>query len=257
MELQSLENSIDKFTWRCKKCKSRKSIRVGTWFERSHLSLSKVSQVTFFWCDRQRHEIVRREVDVSEHTIVDWFNFCRDVCVEIVLNQSDRIGGPGKTVEIDESKFGKRKYHRGRQVDGKWVFGGVERESSRCFLEIVSDRSRDTLIPLIEKYIEPGTTIISDCWSAYDSLGKEGYTHLTVNHSLHFVDPVTQAHTNKVEGLWSCVKRFLPDCNRSKGLFSSYLAEYMYRQLRKTEKCFYSSFLKDITTLHNVDNPTV
>ena len=32
-------------------------------------------------------------------------------------------------MEIDESKFGKRKYHRGRSVDGHWVFGGIEQGS--------------------------------------------------------------------------------------------------------------------------------
>ena len=31
------------------------------------------------------------------------------------------IGGPGKEVKIDERR---RKYNRGRVVDGHWVFGG-------------------------------------------------------------------------------------------------------------------------------------
>ena len=44
------------------------------------------------------------------------------------------IGGPGKEVEIDESKFGKRKYNRGRVVDGHWVFGGMERGSGDSFM---------------------------------------------------------------------------------------------------------------------------
>jgi hypothetical protein len=30
-------------------------------------------------------------------------------------------------VEINESKFGKVKYHRGHRVEGVWVVGGVER----------------------------------------------------------------------------------------------------------------------------------
>ena len=33
------------------------------------------------------------------------------------------LGGEGKVVEIDESKFGKCKYDRGRRADGCWVFG--------------------------------------------------------------------------------------------------------------------------------------
>lgn len=45
------------------------------------------------------------------------------------------IGGPGVIVEVDESKFGKRKYNKGHKVPGVWVFGGVERTLERkCFL---------------------------------------------------------------------------------------------------------------------------
>jgi hypothetical protein len=29
------------------------------------------------------------------------------------------------------------KYNRGKRVDGVWVFGGVERGTGRCFLEVV------------------------------------------------------------------------------------------------------------------------
>jgi len=31
---------------------------------------------------------------------------------------SEKIGGPNKTVKIDKSKFGQRKYHRGHPVKG-------------------------------------------------------------------------------------------------------------------------------------------
>uniref|UniRef100_A0A0L8GAJ8 ISXO2-like transposase domain-containing protein n=1 Tax=Octopus bimaculoides TaxID=37653 RepID=A0A0L8GAJ8_OCTBM len=49
----------------------------------------------------------------------------------------------------------KRKYNRGR-----------DREDKNRFLIFVPDRSSQTVIPLIEKFIKPRTIIYSDCWSA-------------------------------------------------------------------------------------------
>jgi hypothetical protein len=71
---------------------------------------------------------------------------------------SEKIGGPNKTVEIDKSKFRKRKYNRGHLVKGQWVFGGVEHESRKKFLVHVPDRTAETLMAVIDAWIEPGTT---------------------------------------------------------------------------------------------------
>ena len=69
-------------------------------------------------------------------------------------------------VEIDsKSKFGKRKYNRGLHVEGQWVFGDICRETGESFPETVDKRDEKTLIPVILKWIEPSSTIISDCWS--------------------------------------------------------------------------------------------
>jgi hypothetical protein len=94
-------------------------------------------------------EMMRNDLGLSSNTIVDWCNFCRELC-SIYLETcpgSQSIGGPGVIVEIDESKFGKRKYHRGHHVDGAWVFGARERDNGRkCFFAVVDDRKK-TLIP--------------------------------------------------------------------------------------------------------------
>jgi hypothetical protein len=69
------------------------------------------------------------------------------------------------------------------------VFGGIEWGSRKVFLVPVPDRTADTLTTIIRDWIEPGTTVVSDCWGAYENLDSLGYTHRTVNHSIHFVDP--------------------------------------------------------------------
>ena len=127
-------------------------------------------------------------------------------------------------VEIDESKFGKRKYNVGRVVEGQWVFGGICRETRQFFMVPVPDCTLDTLLCIIKEYIEPGTTIISDYWKAYDCPGSESYTHLKVNHKLNFVDPKTGAHTNHIERHWRDAKNLVPKYSRTKAHFVGYLA---------------------------------
>jgi len=73
------------------------------------------------------------------------------------------IGGVGQVVEIDESKFSRRKHNSGH---GKWIFGGVQRDTGACFLiPTRRKRDKDTLLTAINDWIFPGTTIISDCWN--------------------------------------------------------------------------------------------
>ena len=127
-------------------------------------------------------------------------------------------------MEIDESKFGRRKYNVGRLVEGQWVFGGICRETREFFLVPVEARNAETLLQVIKDYIESGTTIISDCWKAYQCLTSEGYKHLTVNHSINFVDPDTGAHTNTIERRWRDTKNLVSKYGRKKAHFVGYLS---------------------------------
>lgn len=124
--------------------------------------------------------VISRETEMDYKTAVDWASFCREVVLHAFVVNSEKIGGDGRVVEIDESKFGRRKYNRGHRVEGQWVFGGYERGSGRVFMVPVEERSSAVLLPIIENWILPGTTIISDCWKAYDCLEDEGYRHLKV-----------------------------------------------------------------------------
>ena len=42
-------------------------------------------------------------------------------------NNKIKLGGDVVIVEVDESKFGKRKYHRRHNVEGVWVVGMIEK----------------------------------------------------------------------------------------------------------------------------------
>ena len=195
--------------WRCprKRCRREVSLRKDTFFEGSHLEIEDPSPVVHQ--DPFKQDEV--EVEISRKTAVDWYNFVRDVCAQYYIDHPAVIGEPNVEVEIDESKFGKRKYNRGRTVDGHWVFGNLQ------------------------NFVRPGSIVYSDEWAAYNQLAATAACqHQTVNHSIHFVDPQTGAHTQGIEGLWSACKRKRmmreEHAGRNADLFTTYLQENMWRR---------------------------
>lgn len=186
MKLTANKKAADYFEWACRSKvvpihRIRRSVRLGSWFARSNLSLTDILLMTeFFVRERSQNDIIY-ELKLSNKCVCEWRCFFREVCFQIMLNESEMIGGEGKIVEINKSKFEKRKFLRDKHVDGTLVFRGVERESKKCFLKVVEKLDKEMLISLIKEYILPGTTIISTCWESFDTLKDEGFVHLTVN----------------------------------------------------------------------------
>ena len=84
-----------------------------------------------------------RELELSCETVSDWLMYLREVQLEALIRHStNKIGGANCTVEIDESKFGERKYNRGRLVEGQWVLGGICRESDEIFMALCPENKR-------------------------------------------------------------------------------------------------------------------
>ena len=169
----------------------------------------------------------------SDKTAVDWASFCREVILADFIDNFEPLGGEGRTVEIDESKFGKRKFWRGHRVEGLWVFGALERETGRVFMQPVEKRDAQTLIPLLEKWVLPRTTVISDCWKAYDNM--QNFIHLKVNHSLNFVDESTGAH-KQIESSWRHAKESFSSHGRKKEHVPGNLARYMFQKSCRANK---------------------
>ena len=75
----------------------------------------------------------------------------------------------------------------------------MERGTKNVILKTVRRKNRDTLLPLIRRYITEGSYIYSDEWEAYSNLTDEGYVHERVNHSEEFISESGSSQTLKRE----------------------------------------------------------
>ena len=144
------------------------------------------------------------------------------------------------TVEVDETYLGgtwknKRKVmrdsgtRRGRGTSKQPIFGILCR-NGQVWAEIVDEVDEGTLLPLITKRVEQGSTVSSDTWKAYTGIAARGYVHRRVHHGDGTYSDGKGNHINGLEGFWGYLKRKLA----SKGGISRrkmplYLAEYVWR----------------------------
>ena len=132
MALINKQELSDGKTWRCRECSTETTIRSGSFFEGSHLSFTTLVELLYWWTTEAMQKVVMRELDIAAQTIVDWFSFIREVCWLWVEDNAEQIGGidpvteQPKIVEIDESLFFQRKYHRAETGD---IIGSLEGSS--------------------------------------------------------------------------------------------------------------------------------
>ncbi|KAH7694645.1 hypothetical protein AAVH_38305 [Aphelenchoides avenae] len=154
-------------------------------------------------------EYCQDELKLSCNFYVDWCAALRDVVSSRICWMYEQpIGGPGQTVGFDETLFSLRINHSGRIFPAKWVFGGICRETRRRFAVCVPDRTAGVLLPIIKRWIRPGTKIISDGWKAYQGLANDpDYEWAWVNHSKNFLSPDNpQVHTQTIVSMWRPLK---------------------------------------------------
>ena len=221
--------SADLFTWKCPACKKFKNIRSESILSGKKITFKSLILLVFYFSIRSVTNLdIAALTGLSDKTVGEWRKVVMNAVSTWFLSNSTPIGGPGKIVEVDEAKFGKRKFNRGAYREGIWVLGGVDRETGQCFLAPCPNNKRDgaTLIPLINNWILPGSIVYTDEWQGYNTLVAKGYTHDSVNHSIQFVDPQTGVHTNTQEGLWHHVKRQMTGCKNIEDV----LIDFMFRR---------------------------
>jgi hypothetical protein len=199
MVTRPLSSTSDGFGWwgtnqRCPKRHTYRTIRTGSFFEKSRVPLGKWLYIIYLQSHQTKVSTTVKQVEIGEKTVIQMYQYLRDVCTTKLLNTPIQlhVGSQDVVVQIDESLFNhKSKYNWGRRPQKElWVFGlaDTSHKPTITYLEIIEKRDAATLQPIIRKAVQPGTIIHSDQWRAYHSIQSElNLQHRTVNHSDHRV----------------------------------------------------------------------
>lgn len=225
----------ERIQWCCnlRSCRAKVNMRIGNWFQGSRLPFSTSLRFIYYWTQKLTTTgWCHRHLSMANSTTLEWNNYLREVCAYAVeLQSTNKIGGENLVVEVDESVFSKRKNHGGHTFPQQCVLGGICRETNRCFLVQVPDRSLKTITAVISKHIAEGSIISLDSWSS-SCVSTLSQNLKANNRNYKFIDSEIVKHAaGLTEKLWgSALWRNKKYRGTRHHLDYSYLAEFLWRR---------------------------
>jgi len=233
--------SEKRHTWKCGSHHPKRefSVKVGTIYEDSPIGLDKWLAATWMLTNCKNgissYEVAR-DLGITQKSA--WFMLHR---IRLALQDEffgSKLGGNGEGVEVDETYIGgkarnmhlsvKQRRITGRVHDDKTTVMGFLERGGKVRTEIVKDRLRSTVQPMVHKHVQMGTVLYTDELGGYAGL-HDAYEHKIIDHANKYVDG--RVHTNTIENFWSCLKRGLHGTYVSVEPFHlfRYLDEQMFR----------------------------
>ena len=145
------------------------------------------------------------------------------------------------TVEVDETYIGGEENDgkRGRGTENKTlVVVGVEllerkNQLGRVRMKVVPDASKKSLQDFIKENVELGSTVVTDGWTSYASIDKNGYRHVVPKKFEVADEKNLMPHVHMIASL---LKRWLLGTHQG-GVqdthLQAYLDEYVFRFNRR------------------------
>lgn len=197
--------------WKCKACKKQFSVKVGTIFESSNISLDKWLCAMWLICNAKNgissYEI-HRAIGITQKSA--WFVLHR-IRVAMQTGSFNKLSGE---IEVDETFVGglaknMHKHKREQKIQGRGSVGktavmGLLERKGNVLAKVIEKVDRKTLHGEVLNNVETGANLFTDQWRSYQGLESD-YIHEVINHSIEYVRG--NVHTNGIENFWSLLKR--------------------------------------------------
>lgn len=193
----------------CQFCGHHLHPTVGTPFEQTRTPLQMWFYAIFLFTTTRNGvaaKELQRQLGVTYKTAWRMAHLIREHMA--VVDGDDALGGPFKTVEIDETYIGGEAEGMGTGYKGnKTAIMAMVERGGEVVTEVIPNRKKVTLEKHIFEHVKAHTEIHTDEFISYADLSaNKGYWHKTINHSQ---GEYVRGHvtTNGVEGFWSQLKR--------------------------------------------------
>jgi transposase-like protein len=220
--------------YQCAWCANQLYPTAGTPFDRTRTALRDWFYVMFLFTTT-RNGVAAKRVERELHvTYKTAWRMCHEIRKYMAaLDSDDPLGGPGETVQIDETFVGGKATDgsRGTTAGGKTVVLGMMECGGELITRVVHSNRRSDLLPPIQEKVLPGTHIHTDMLRSYNVLGDMGYRHSSVDHSAGRYVSATGCTVNSLEGFWGMLKRGIngTHIHVSPKHLPKYLGEFEYR----------------------------
>lgn len=196
--------------YKCRRCRKRFTVTVGTMFEDSHVPLDKWFWAIYIFLNHKKgisSVQLAKDIHVTQKTA--WFMLNR-----IRHNFEDKVQVQFKEeTQVDETYVGGKNRKRsgkkgtqGRNTTIKTPVMGLLSDGMVCTITI-PEASGKILKGIIRALVPKSTTVVTDGWKGYNQLRKSGYSHEVVIHKEGEYVNEKGFHTNSIEGFWSHLKR--------------------------------------------------